>query len=192
MLKSVFVQYKFILPEKTKHSAYSYQKLFRAIYGYTQNVTKSSGKTHRYFRRGILTNTPYIRPGKNCVILPQGTLTALTDFFQTGKNPTHYWREKGNWKAVYYRDEKNISEEQAAEALEQLLDRVHIAETDIESNLEKELAVIATEKKIPDATYLKIILEEAKKVVSSPWFQDSYKKSDRLVAFYSNFIKIKK
>ena len=122
-----FIQYKFITPKSTKRSSYTYQKLFRALYGYTQNVTKANGKTYRYRRNGVLSSTAYIRPGKNCVIIPNSAFNSLTTFFKTGKNPTHFWEEKGDWKAVYYMDEKNLKEEDVLKALDDFLDRTFLS-----------------------------------------------------------------
>jgi hypothetical protein len=190
LVKGFFIQYKFILPPTTKHSAYSYQKLFRALYGYTQNVTKSAGKTHRYFRQGILTNVPYIRPGKNCVIIPKENISPLIDFFKTGKNPAHFWHKKGDWKAVYYMEEKNLSETQIVTALEELLKRVHVENSNLQSNIEKELNALVTSVK-KDSVYTNIVYEEAKKIISLPWFRETYKNSQKLTSFFKSFQQLK-
>lgn len=124
MVKAVLVQYRFVLPVGTQHSSYTYQKLFRAIYGYTQNVSKSSGKTYRYHRPGVLSAVPYNKPGKNTVLVPKSALPALADFFKTGKNPSHEWHVKGDWKAVYYTDEREVSTQDAAAAVETAADRI--------------------------------------------------------------------
>src|SRR3989344_3839606 len=124
MYKGHFIKYNFIIPETTKHSSYTYQKLFRALYGYTQNVTKSNGKTYKYHRKGILSDIPYIRPGKNCVIIPPKSFAPLETFFKTGKNPTHYWKTKGNWKAVFYFEEKDLEENSVITALKELTERL--------------------------------------------------------------------
>jgi hypothetical protein len=191
LVKGFFIQYKFILPSTTKHSAYSYQKLFRALYGYTQNVTKSAGKTHRYFRQGILTNVPYIRPGKNCVIIPKENIAPLIDFFKTGKNPAHFWHKKGDWKAVYYMEEKNLSETQIVNALEELIERVHVENSNLQSNVEKELNALISSERKKDLNYVKIVFEETKKIISLPWFRETYKNSQKLISFYNNFQKLK-
>ena len=34
----------------------------------------------------------------------------MLDFFKTGKNPAHAWKFKGDWKAVYYMNEKDVDE----------------------------------------------------------------------------------
>ena len=62
-------------------------------------------KTYLYHREGVLENIPYIRPGKNSVIIPINTEHKIINFFNTGKSPTHHFREKGEW-AINYNIEK--------------------------------------------------------------------------------------
>ncbi len=145
--KGFFVQYKFILPETIKHSHYTYQKLFRAIYGYTQKVCKSNGKSYSYHRKGLLSDTPFIKHGKNCVIIPQDAFPELKNFFQTGKNPTHQWRTKGDWKAVYYLNEKDLTEEQITKAVEDYIDRYYVPTGGAHEKLELELATFLSQQK---------------------------------------------
>jgi len=196
VLDGYFIQYKFIVPETIKHSSYTYQKLFRALYGYTQNVCKSSGKVYKYHRKGILSDVPYLRPGKNCVIIPKGVFTQLTDFFKPGKNPSHYWQGKGDWKAVYYMNEKNIAAQDAANAIESMLLRKFVTTTSAEhESLENELnnlGTILSKGSNVDPGYKSLILKEAEKVVSNPWFRDSYKASPKLTKFYTNYKAIQK
>lgn len=192
LLKGYFVQYKFIIPETTKHSSYTYQKLFRALYGYTQNVTKSNGKTYHYHRKGILSETPYIRPGKNCVIIPQKSFTSLDTFFKTGKNPTHYWKVKGNWKAVYYLDEKNLDEVQAIQAIKEQIERTFQEST--EDVPVPDLVVLAEKSKSgaePSPEKTKLAITEAEKVINSPWFKDVYTKDVQLKKFYDAYRALK-
>lgn len=187
MPKGFFIQYKFIIPKTVKHNSYTYQKLFRAIYGYTQNVTKSNGKTYAYHRKGVLSDFPHIRPGKNCVIIPTAAFNNLTNFFKTGKNPTHFWRVKGDWKAVYYMDEKNISEQDAILALEDTLKSSYVENVDGDySSLESELNVLLDRKKNSskiDAGYLSSVVTQAEKIFQSDWFKECYSKSEKLVDF---------
>lgn len=190
-LNGYFIQYKFIIPESIKHSSYAYQKLFRAIYGYTQNVTKSNGKSYRYRRSGVLSGVPYLRPGKNCVIIPSGVFNQLITFFKTGKNPSHYWRGKGDWKAVYYMDEKTIPETDAISALEAMLDRQYVlTASEAHEKLTSEVAVLVKGREInkkTDEQYRKILLNEAEKVVGSTWFRACYSKSPALSEFYADY-----
>ncbi|MFH1586727.1 MAG: hypothetical protein ABID38_02630 [Candidatus Diapherotrites archaeon] len=181
--KGFFIQYKFILPETIKHASYTYQKLFRAIYGYTQNVTKSNGKTYHYHRKGVLSDIPYLRPGKNCVIIPKEAFNPLVSFFKTGRNPTHYWRGKGDWKAVYYMDEKNLENDAIIKALEGLLNRSFVLTTSNEHETIYE-EMLASSGGVTDKNYKKILLDESEKIVSLEWFRENYSKSSKLVKFY--------
>ncbi|MFH1225106.1 MAG: hypothetical protein V1676_04870 [Candidatus Diapherotrites archaeon] len=190
-LKGYFIQYKFILPDSVKHSSYTYQKLFRAIYGYTQNVTKSNGKTYHYHRNGVLSGVPYMRPGKNCVIIPQGGFNSLTTFFKTGKNPSHFWRGKGDWKAVYYMDEKTLSDKEVVSSLEALLERQHVtsksgAPESLHSEMQAIAKAVAAGQNV-DAQYKKLLVERADKVVNGGWFKESYSSSPRLAEFYKMY-----
>lgn len=194
--KGYFIQYKFFVPESTKHSSYNYQKLFRALYGYTQNVSKSSGKMYKYHRPGVLSASPYIRTGKNCVIVPQGVLNRLTNFFKTGQNPTHYWRDKGDWKAEYYMDEKFLGEPDALAALEDLLDRSYVRTTSKEhENLGSELAAVAEQLKRgakPDTSYAKLLLAEAEHIINNTWFKECrVSQSPKLSKFYGSYKAVK-
>lgn len=190
VVKGYFIQYKFILPESIKHSSYTYQKLFRALYGYTQAVYKSNGKIYQYYRPGVLSNIPYIRPGKNCVIIPPGTFNLLTEFFKTGKNPTHRWRVKGDWKAVYYMNEKNIDEQQAIDSLEALLNRKHISNTKEPIKLLDELQNKQKQDKI-EPGYVNFLKSESQTIVDSVWFKEVYSNSEKLKEFYDLYRELK-
>jgi len=188
MPKGYFIQYKFILPENTNHSSYTYQKLFRALYGYTQKVTKSSGRSYSYHRKGVLSDTPYIRSGKNCVIIPKSTFSPLTEFFKTGKNPTHYWRSKGDWKAVYYMDEKNLTETEVIKAMEDALDRNYVLTTNKDhQRLSNELQMASQQSTKADESYHSILVKEAEKIVSNTWFKENYRKSPKLTRLFNHY-----
>lgn len=176
-----FIQYKFILPESVNHSSYSYQKLFRAIYGYTQAVYKSNGKNYRYHRKGVLSDYPYLRAGKNCVIIAPDAFQNLIAFFKTGKNPAHVWETKGNWKAVYYMDEKAIPEQKAAKALENMIARAYIGTGTSTKPVIEEMKRIGagTLKK----EYEAIVHSAAKKITKHPWFPKCYQQSQKLREF---------
>ena len=178
-VKGYFIQYKFILPEHTKHSSYTYQKLFRAIYGYTQAVFKSNGKTYQYHREGVLSKFPFIRAGKSCVIIPPDAFQELTEFFKTGKNPTHKWQTKGDWKAVYYLNEKDVSEKEAVSALESLLDRTKVLAGNNPSQIESALGGSGNQE------VKTVAVETARKLAGNVWFKELYPKSERLKSFYA-------
>ncbi|MCR4334976.1 MAG: hypothetical protein NUV57_00375 [archaeon] len=192
MLKGYFVQYKFIIPETTKHSSYTYQKLFRALYGYTQNVTKANGKTYHYHRKGILSEIPYIRPGKNCVIIPPKSFSSLDSFFKTGKNPSHYWRVKGDWKAVFYLDEKNLEEKQVVDAIREQIKRCYQGGADIGQI--PELTILADKHKNNEPLSkdkIQLALNEAEPIVSNPWFKEVYQKDSTLKQFFEAYRTLK-
>ncbi len=187
--KGYFIQYKFILPENTRHSSYSYQKLFSALYGYTQNVSKSNGKTYTYHRPGVLSGVPHIRPGKNCVIVPKESFQSLLSFFKTGSNPTHKWKSKGDWKAVYYMDEKELNDEEIVKALNEFVDNFYVPSPEgVHSKIADELSILSDAKKANsnyDQSHAKSVLEEAQKILLHPWFSEHKNKSQKLIDFAS-------
>lgn len=180
-LPATTIQYQFVLPSTTKHTSYSYQKLFRAIYGYTQNVTKNSGKVYRYHRRGVVSTTPYIHIGKNKIIIPKEDTEPIIEFFKTGQNPTHNWRGKGDWKATYYVDNTTITEEQATKALEAALDRCYIkTKKEAPQKLLEKLKNLQHQKEAEDNTTTNKTLKEAKHIVNCSWFNECCSKSAKL------------
>jgi len=188
-LRAYFVQYRFILPDTIKHSSYTYQKLFRAIYGYTQAVYKSNGKNYKYHRAGILSKYPYIRPGKNCVIIPTTAFQSLQDFFKTGHNPTHNWTVKGDWKCTYFLNEKDIPEKEIIASLEELLSRKFIEGPEGLIKLSYEMKRAA--EKGADASYKSFLVKEAQSIVELEWFRDTFSQSKILLEFHENYKQLK-
>jgi hypothetical protein len=184
-VRGYFIQYRFILPETIKHSSYTYQKLFRAIYGYTQAVYKSNGKTYHYHRPGILSNYPYLRPGKNCVIIPPHAFQSLQDFFKTGHNPTHNWSMKGDWKCTYFLNEKDIEEKDIIKAMGDLLSRKYIEGNEGLVKLSSEIKR-ATQNEINES-YKKVLISEAEPIINSEWFKAVYTQSKEMNEFYQNY-----
>jgi len=173
-----FIQYKFIIPKSLSRSSYTYQKLFRALYGYTQAVYKSSGKSYRYHRKGILSDVPFLRPSKNSVIVPKDALQKLINFFNTGENPAHRWTRKGEWKAVYYMNEKKLSEETIAKAVENMIEKQWVDVGDEKRPLVEELANIAAGK--GETPYKQQILAQCKRIFSHEWFLKGQPYSEKL------------
>ena len=190
-VRGYFIQYKFIIPEEIKHSSYTYQKLFRALYGYTQAVFKSNGKVYHYHRKGILSDVPYIRPGKNCVIIPPGLFQKLIDFFKTGHNPTHHWKGKGDWKAVYYMNEKDVDEKKVIEALVELLSRTHVEGREKSLSLFEALKQTSTQQSTGKNEANSMVLSLAQPVVESEWFKNVYSLSEDLKEFYTQYRALK-
>jgi hypothetical protein len=177
VVKSYFVQYKFILPDSIKHSSYEYQKLFRAIYGYTQKVSKSGKREYSYVRKGILSDLPYISAGKNCVIIPSEAFQPLQEFFKTGKNPAHLWDHKGEWKCTYFLNEKDISIADTVKAIEQTLERKLINTNQGPVSLSE----FIKNKARYDLTKNKdIFLSEIKRIVECSWFKETYQQNQFL------------
>lgn len=166
-----------------KHSDYTYQKLFRALYGYNQNICKGSGKVYKYHRQGVLSDIPFVRPGKNSVIIPKEAFSKLKDFFNTGKNPAHKWQVKGDWKAVYYMDEKKIPEQEIVKAMEDLVSRTFIEKGKEHTSLEEGLSNLVKQLKsneTPSEEHKTYVLQASKKIVSLPWFKDCCTLSNKL------------
>jgi len=188
-IRSYFVQYRFIIPDSVKHSSYTYQKLFRAIYGYTQAVYKASGKNYHYHRAGILSNYPYLRPGKNCVIIPTTAFQSLQEFFKTGHNPTHNWTEKGEWKCTYFLNEKDVVEKDVILALENLLSRKFIEGQEGMAKLSSEMKRVV--EKGGDTIYKSVLVKEAQAIVDLEWFKLTYQQSPALQEFYEHYKTLK-
>lgn len=189
-VKGYFIQYKFIIPETVKHSSYTYQKLFRALYGYTQAVFKSNGKVYHYHRAGILSDVPYLRPGKNCVIIPPATFQKLIDFFKTGRNPTHQWKGKGDWKAVYYMNEKDIEETKVIDALKELIGRSQVETSSGKPFSMSELADSNAKSNVSQDIKSGVI-SRMQPIVESAWFKEVYQKSPVLKEFYGSYKSLK-
>jgi len=177
------------LPDTTKHSSYTYQKLFRGIYGYTQAVYKGAGKNYHYHREGILSNYPYIRPGKNCVIIPLPAFQTLQEFFKTGKNPTHFWQEKGDWKCTYFLNEKELAEKEVAVAVENLLNRKFVASVEGKALLLNEMKRV--NQVGAENSYKSGLVKEAQSIVDLDWFKQTYQQAPVLIEFYELFKKLK-
>lgn len=188
-VKAYFVQYRFIFSDNIKHSSYTYQKIFRAIYGYTQAVYKSNGKKYNYYRDGILSNTPYIRPGKNCVIIPTTHFQKLQDFFKTGKNPAHNWFIKGDWKCTYFINEKDVSEKDIVVAIKDFISKKYF-----EYNGERFKLSVALEKfnnQNIDQNQKNLLISQVQNIIDNIWFRESYSQSEELTVFYNNFKKLR-
>lgn len=182
MVKSYMVKYKIKMNGDYNHSDYNYQKIFRAIYGYTQNVTKGNGKVYIYHRPGVLSKTPYIKKGKNEVIIPKDNLTSLLDFFKTGENPAHKWSEKGNWQATYTLYDIDISEQQAKKAIDKLINSVFIV--DDEGVTKRIINILEDYKeKTPSLPLKNIILTEIKKIQSLEWYSSIQDKTNLIKQF---------
>jgi len=127
---SNYIKYKFIFSNNINHSAYLYQKVFRSIYGYTQNVTKKDKKTYLYQRPGVLENIPYIKSGKNSIVIPIDMEHSIINFFNTGKSPIHNFREKGEWTIDYTIEKIEINDTEIIRSIDNYIDSLVIISLD--------------------------------------------------------------
>lgn len=171
MAKAYMVKYKIKMLGNYSHSDYGYQKIFRAIYGYTQNVTKNNGKVYIYHRPGVLSKTPYIKKGKNEVIVPKACLTELLDFFKTGENPTHKWFEKGKWQATYTLYDMDVSEQQAKRAIDKTINSIFVVDDDGSvKRILNLLEDIFEKNKVPSVNLKKVLLSNIRKIQNFEWY----------------------
>ena len=187
-IKSNYIKYKFNFEENIKHSSYLYQKIFRSIYGYKQNVSKNNNKKYVYFRKGVLNNIPFIRPGKNSIIIPLRLEHKLIDFFNTGNSPTHNWKEKGNWSVDYKIDVVDISINNIIKATEEFIKNYLIISSD--GSLKKILDEIKyiIDNNISNINYLK---NDINYILSIDWIDKSKDDSEIISNFYKNILFIK-
>lgn len=184
---SNYIKYKFIFNKEIKHSSYLYQKVFRSLYGYQQNVTKKNKKVYTYSRKGLLSDIPHLKPGKNSFIIPLNYDDMIINYFKTGENPTHLWKDKGDWKVEYNIEKIDIDSETIVECLENFLNNYNIINLNNKSSLlliELDY-IIRTNNKNED--YIKYILKECNKIVEINWFKEVYEESSLLSSFYEKY-----
>ena len=104
---------------------------------------------------------------------------------------THYWKEKGDWKAVYYMDEKELTNIDIIKAFSSLLNRKYIRVNDEYGLLKDQLKIFAKSEN-PNEIAIKLLLEEIVPIINNEWFKQVYKESDILNDFYSDYLSIKK
>ena len=185
-MKGFLIRYRYRGAEPS--SSYLYQRFFRALYGYTQVVTKSNGRTYIYYREGVLTTYPFIREAKNTVIIPSNALEPLITFFKTGKNPAHSFEDLSTWDVTYYVEETNVDDQSALRAIYAALNRILIPLEEGYIRL-RELV----QRDILSSNELAALRTKARNVVESDWFQN-LKESDpllqRLQAYFNRAAQI--
>lgn len=192
-LSCVLIEYKFIFNKDIKHSSYLYQKVFRSICGYQQNVTKKGLKPYIYYRKGLLSNIPHKKYARNNIILPKGCEKAIIDYFETGVNPTHNWREKGNWNVDYKVKEIDIDVSEIIKILEIfLLDYKIINVKNKQVSLLNEISevknnLINNKNYINNKDYINNILQIMKNLINNEWFEKSKDQSALLTNFYNDY-----
>ena len=119
---------EYLLRWQGKKSAYVYQRFYRALYGYTQVVAKSSGKRYVYHRDGVLSRHPFIKDSRNSVIIPDSALQPLISFLKTGQNPAHRFVDISSWTDLvkYSVQETAVQDVDAANAVFSAISRVYV------------------------------------------------------------------
>lgn len=173
MVNAFMVKYKIKMSDPYNHSDYSYQKLFRAIYGYTQVVTKGNGKKYIYHRPGVLSTYPYVKKGKNEVILTKTGFAKFIEYLKTGKNPTHKWEEKGNWTATYSMYDIDVSIESAQKAMENLIKETVLLGPDGNNRRIMEILEDLERGTVYDENILKMYDKTIKQIQGHEWYQIS-------------------
>ncbi|MFA5745358.1 MAG: hypothetical protein WC932_00660 [archaeon] len=191
---SNYIKYKFIFNNNINHSAYLYQKVFRSIYGYTQNVTKKDKKTYLYHREGVLENIPYIKSGKNSIVIPIDTEHSIINFFNTGKSPIHNFREKGEWTIDYTIEKVEIDDTDIIRNIDSYIDSLVIISLD--GNNKKLLDEL--NKLITDSEYLSKykkankdnLINKMKIIQNIDWIIKCKDKSEKVKLFYELYNKV--
>jgi len=111
-----------------KKSSYIYQRFYRALYGYTQVVSKANGRHYVYHRDGVLSKYPYIKASRNSVVIPDTALQPLLNFLKTGQNPAHKFTNVSNWTDLvkYSVQETAVDESAAATAVYESISRTFV------------------------------------------------------------------
>ncbi|MDD4983257.1 MAG: hypothetical protein PHH82_00250 [Candidatus ainarchaeum sp.] len=193
MVDAFLVRYKIKVLDEVKHSSYLYQKLFRAIYGYTQVVCKQTGKKYVYHRPGVLSKFSYIKEGKNEIIVTKDGFSYLINFFKTGKNPAHNWQSKGNWTASYSVVDVSMDEAKITKAVENQIRSTYVIDNQGNYRLLVDLLEELSLGKHIDKVFLKQYENIINFIKSGSWYDAALKRSglvkkfDKLVGFYVKY-----
>lgn len=192
---SNYIKYKFIFDNNIKHSSYLYQKVFRSIYGYTQNVTKKDKKTYLYHREGVLENIPFIRPGKNGIVVPINTEHNIINFFNTGKSPTHNFKERGEWSIDYDIQKIEVNEVDIIKATESFINSIVVVSIDGKNTkLFDELNRIINDKEY-SSKFKKAnkdnLINKINNILEIDWLKKTKENSEKIKNFISLFTKVK-
>ncbi|HOD89480.1 MAG TPA: hypothetical protein PKK56_00095 [archaeon] len=193
-IKANFVKYKFKFNNDVNRVSYLYQKVFRSIYGYTQNVTKSDKKVYIYYRKGVVSDIPYIKQNKNTIILPKGYENKLIEYFETGKNPAHDWKIKGDWGIEYSIDEIEVDSNSVIKSLEDHIQSLQIIDSKNNyAKLVSEINNLLDNNSLDNNNqdYINYINDTIQGIINNEWFKETYTNSEILNGFYNNYQKFK-
>ncbi len=193
MVDAFLVRYKIKVLDEVKHSSYLYQKLFRAIYGYTQVVCKQTGKKYIYHRPGVLSKFAFIKEGKNEIIVTKEGFSYLINFFKTGKNPAHNWQSKGNWTASYSVVDITVDDAKVTKSVENQLRNTYSLDNQGNYKLLIDILEELSMGKHMDKMFLKQYEPIIVLIQSGKWYDIAFKRSglvkkfDKLVGFYIKY-----
>ena len=159
---------RYVFRTSKGRSSYEYQRFFRAIYGYTQVVSKSNGRRYVYRRDGVLTTFPHIKEGRSVVVIPENALNPLLDFFKTRRNPAHNFEYVGEWRVSYSMEETHVPTEAVIDAILAALDRIYVPAggSDVPaSQLIKDLDALSND-------VAAALVSRLSNVISSPWYRE--------------------
>ena len=180
-MRGYYVRYWF--KGETPSPRYAYQRFFRALYGYTQVVKKANGKTYVYYREGVLTRYPYVKEGKNSVVVPSNALEPLVEFFNTGKNPAHDFTYLDDWNVVYQLEQVGVSENEAFRAVVEAVYRI-LVRTE-EGYVPFKALLDSPHPTVQDLYYIK---EYGSGIVESEWFKEVYERDELLKRLYEYYV----
>jgi hypothetical protein len=185
------IKYKFIFNKSITKSSYIYQKVFRSIYGYNQAVYKKNNKKYVYFREGILSFIPYIKSEKNSVIIPSGYEDKLINYFETGINPTHNWRMKGDWNVKYEINNIELDIVNISLGVEKFIKNYNVLSNNFKAYnyIEIELNKIINNN-VKDEKYLSYLIKKLENIFNFEWVYESINYSDFIKEIYTKYQKI--
>lgn len=183
------IKYKFIFNNLNNKSSYIYQKVFRSIYGYNQAVYKKKSKQYIYFREGILSSIPYIKSGKNSVIVPIGYEQKLINYFETGINPAHTWREKGDWKVEYEINNIELDIVNISVGVESFIKNYNVLSNNFKDYnlLEFELNKIVNNSEEVTDKYIFYLKKKIEDLFTFDWINKSIEYSDYVKNIYEKY-----
>ena len=186
ILTGSYIKYMFHVPGVSNWSEYRYQKLFRLLYGYTQVVSKSNGARYVYHRPGILSSIPYIKAGKNAIIVPQDSLQNVITFFKKGQFGNQPNEEQ--WKVTYYVETIPLKKDQLHDAFESLIERFRAPSG---NSLDETIINVAAAKDY-NYKYLSLLLYNAGKICNNEWFGIAKENSERLQKLHTSYLTLKR
>ena len=188
LVNGSFIRYTFYIPGVTDWSEYRYQKLFRMLYGYVQVVSKGSGASYNYYREGVLTDIPYLKTGKNSVIVPPDSLQKMLLFFRTGKTASGDRVPEGcKVPITHFIETVQRPAKEIVPAFDALLERLKLPDG---SSVDSAISDIVQSQEW-NHKHAPLVLTYAQGICSSAWFAPVAGESPRLKKFQENYFKLK-